>query len=253
MKLIDSHCHLTDQAFENDREFILNDMANFGLRGVVNPSCNLSDVKLALELAEKHDNFYACAGFHPEDADACGQGELAELERLAASPNIVAIGEIGLDYYWRDDNKTKQKEVFIAQLDLARKLNKPVVVHIRESRDDVLEILEDYKDLKVQIHCFSDDLQTLDRIMAMGFYISIGGVVTFSTGSNEQNAARLVPLDRLMLETDGPYLTPEPYRGLRNDPRRVVEVARKIAELRDMKIDKLAKRTYKNTVEFFGL
>lgn len=253
MKLIDSHCHLTDQAFASDREFILNDMENFGLRGVINPSCNLSDVKLALELSEKHDNFYACAGFHPEDADECGEDELAELARLAEDPKIVAIGEIGLDYYWRDDNKIKQKEVFIAQLDLARKLNKPVVVHIRDSRDDVLEILEDYKDLKVQIHCFSDDLQTLDRIMAMGFYISIGGVVTFSTGTNEQNAARIVPIERLMLETDGPYLTPEPYRGKRNDPRRVVEVARKVAELRDMKIDKLAKRCYNNTVEFFGL
>lgn len=253
MKLIDSHCHLTDEAFDDDRLFIINDLSNFGVKGVINPSCNLDDTRMALELAEKNENFFACAGFHPEDVDDVTDDDLTELENLAANPKIVAIGEIGLDYYWRDDNKDKQKEVFIKQLEIARKLDKPVVIHQRDSRDDVLEILEDYKDLKVQIHCFSDDLKTLDRVIAMGFYISIGGVVTFSTGTNEQNAARNVPIERLMLETDGPYLTPEPYRGYRNDPRHVVEVARKIAELRDMKIDKLAKRCYNNTMEFFNL
>ena len=129
----------------------------------------------------------------------------------------------------------------------------PAVIHARDSRDDIIEILRDYKDLKIQIHCFSDDLKTLETYMDMGFFISIGGVVTFNNGENEQIAARNVDIDRLMLETDSPYLTPEPYRGLRNDPRRVVEVARKVADLRGMKIDKLAKRTYNNTKEFFNL
>lgn len=253
MKLIDSHCHITDKAYDDDRLFLLNDLSNFGVRGIVNPSCNLDDTRLAIELSREHDNFYACAGFHPEYVDGVGEAELRELEELAADPHVVAIGEIGLDYYWRDDNKDQQKYVFIKQLEIARRLNKPVVIHQRDSRDDVLEILEDYKDLKLQIHCFTDDLQTLDRVIAMGFYISIGGVVTFNSGENEQNAARNVPIDRLMLETDGPYLTPEPYRGLRNDPRHVVEVAKKIADLRDMKVDKLAKRCYNNTMEFFGL
>ncbi|MDU0894547.1 MAG: TatD family hydrolase, partial [Anaerococcus sp.] len=124
---------------------------------------------------------------------------------------------------------------------------------VRDAKGDIIEILKDYQDLKIQIHCFSDDLETLEKYMEMGFYISIGGVVTFSNGTNEQNAARNVPIERLMLETDSPYLTPEPFRGLRNDPRRVVEVARKVAELRDMKIDKLAKRTYNNSKEFFSL
>lgn len=253
MKLIDSHCHLTDDAFDDDRLFILNDLSNFGIRGVINPATNLSDAKLAIKLANQYENFYACVGFHPEDIDDVTDEDLLKLEELARDSHVVAIGEIGLDYYWRDDNKDKQKQVFIKQLDIARRIGKPVVIHQRGSRDDVLDILEDYKDLKVQIHCFSDDLRTLDRVIEMGFYISIGGVVTFSTGTNEQNAARNVPIERLMLETDGPYLTPEPYRGKRNDPRHVVEVARKVAELRDMKIDKLAKRTYTNTREFFNL
>ena len=253
MRLIDSHCHLTDEAFDDDRLFILNDLSNFGIRGVINPATNLKDARMAIEISKKYDNFYACAGFHPEDIDDLTDDDLKELEEIGQNENIVAIGEIGLDYYWKDDNKNKQKDIFIKQLEIARKLDLPAIIHVRDSKEDIIEILEDYTDLKIQIHCFSDDLRTLEKYMDMGFYISIGGVVTFNNGTNEQNAARLVPIDRLMLETDGPYLTPEPYRGYRNDPRRVVEVARKVAELRDMKIDKLAKRTYKNTREFFNI
>ena len=253
MRLIDSHCHLTDEAFDDDRLFILNDLSNFGIRGIINPATNLTDSKMAIELAEKYDKFYAMAGIHPEEVDDITDKDLEELAKLAQNEKVIAIGEIGLDYYWTDDNKARQKEIFIHQLELARKIKKPAVIHVRDSKDDVIEILKDYQDLKIQIHCFSDDLETLEKYMQMGFYISIGGVVTFNNGTNEQNAARNVPIERLMLETDSPYLTPEPYRGLRNDPRRVVEVARKVAELRDMKIDKLAKRTYNNTKEFFNL
>lgn len=253
MRLIDSHCHLTDEAFDDDRLFILNDLSNFGLRGIINPATNLTDSKMAIELAEKYDNFYAMVGIHPEEVDEITENDLEELENLAQNEKVIAIGEIGLDYYWKDDNKDHQKEIFIHQLELARKLKKPAVIHVRDSKDDVIEILKDYQDLKIQIHCFSDDLETLEKYLEMGFFISIGGVVTFNNGTNEQNAARNVPIERLMLETDSPYLTPEPYRGLRNDPRRVIEVARTVADLRDMKIDKLAKKTYNNTKEFFNL
>ena len=253
MRLIDSHCHLTDEAFDDDRLFILNDLSNFGIKAIINPATNLADSKMAIELSEKYDNFYAMAGIHPEEVDKITEKDLEELANLAQNEKVVAIGEIGLDYYWKDNNKARQKEIFIHQLELARKLAKPAVIHVRDSKDDVIEILKDYQDLKIQIHCFSDDLETLEKYIEMGFYISIGGVVTFNNGTNEQNAARNVPIERLMLETDSPYLTPEPYRSLRNDPRRVVEVARTVAELRDMKIDKLTKRTYNNTKEFFNL
>lgn len=253
MRLIDCHCHLTDEAFDSDRLFIINDLSNFAIRGIINPATNIEDSKKAIDLAEKYDNFYPMVGIHPENVDDITDKDLEELEILAKNPKVVAIGEIGLDYYWKDDNKDRQKEIFIYQLKLARKLDLPAVIHVREAKDDVIEILKDYTDLKIQIHCFSDDLKTLNTYMDMGFYISIGGVVTFYNGTNEKVAARNVPIERLMLETDSPYLTPEPYRGLRNDPRRVVEVARTVADLRDMKIDKLAKRCYKNTVEFFNL
>lgn len=253
MRLIDCHCHLTDEAFDSDRLFIINDLSNFAIRGIINPATNIEDSKKAIALSEKFDNFYPMVGIHPENVDNITDKDLEELENLAKNPKVVAIGEIGLDYYWKDDNKDRQKEIYIHQLDLARKLNLPAVIHVRDSKDDIIDLIKDYTDLKIQIHCFSDDLKTLNTYMDMGFYISIGGVVTFANGANEKVAARNVPIERLMLETDSPYLTPEPYRGLRNDPRRVVEVARTIADLRDMKIDKLAKRCYKNTVEFFNL
>lgn len=180
-----------------------------------------------------------------------GEEDLSEIEKLAK--DAVAIGEIGLDYYWTTETKDLQRKVFIAQLDMARKLGKPVVIHNREATEDIMEILSNYKDLKVQIHCFSTDEETLKTFMDWGFYISIGGVVTYGNGLNEKAAAALVPIERLMLETDSPYLTPDPYRGMRNDPRKIIEVARKIAEIRGMKLSKVAKWTSKNAREFFGL
>ena len=253
MAIIDTHAHLTDEAFASDRLFIIKDLSNFNVKAIINPGCNVHDSKFAVELAQEYENFYAQVGIHPEEVEKMGEDDLKIIADLAQNPKVVAIGEIGLDYYWRDDNKARQKEIFIKQLDLARRLNKAVVIHTREVGNDAYEILKDYSDLKVQIHCFQEDTKMLKKYMDLGFYISIGGVVTFSTGENEKRAASLVPLERLMLETDSPYLTPEPYRGLRNDPRKIIEVAREIAKLRGMKLKKLEKRTSKNAEEFFGL
>lgn len=253
MALIDTHAHLTDEAFDDDRLFIIRDLSNFNVKAVINPGCNVKDSKMAVELAEEFDNFYAQVGIHPEEVSRMNESDLETIEKLAQNPKVVAIGEIGLDYYWRDDNKDEQKEVFIKQLEMARRLNLPVVVHTRDVGEDAYEILKDFTDLKVQIHCFSEGLDLLDKYMDLGFYISIGGVVTFSNGENEKLAASHVDINRLMLETDSPYLTPEPYRGLRNDPRKIIEVAREIAKLRGMKLKKLEKRTSKNAEEFFGL
>ncbi|EEI81991.1 TatD family hydrolase [Anaerococcus tetradius] len=253
MALIDTHAHLTDKAFDCDRFFIIKDLSNFNIKALINPGCNIHDSKMAVDLAQKFDNFYAQVGIHPEEIETMGEDDLEIIEKLAQNPKVVAIGEIGLDYYWRDDNKDKQKEIFIKQLEIARKLKLPVVVHTRNVGEDALEILKAYRDLKIQIHCFSESLDLLDKYMELGCYISIGGVVTFSNGENEKLAASYVDINRLMLETDSPYLTPEPYRGLRNDPRKIIEVAREIASLRGMKLKKLEKKTSKNAEEFFAL
>lgn len=253
MKLIDSHAHLTDEAFDEDRSFLIRDLSNFSIEAVINPGTNLADSKKAVDLAKKYPNIYAQVGIHPEEIEDMGEDDLAQIEELAQNDRVVAIGEIGLDYYYRDDNKKEQTEVFRAQLDLARKVNKPVVVHTREVGYDAYEILKDYTDLKVQIHCFSEGEDLLQKYMDLGFYISIGGVVTFKNGLNEKTAAALCPIERLMLETDSPYLSPEPYRGKRNDPRRIIEIARAIADIRGMDLKKLCKRTSKNAQEFFGI
>ncbi|WP_296112504.1 TatD family hydrolase [uncultured Anaerococcus sp.] len=251
MKLIDSHTHLTSKEFDEDRLFILRDLSNFSIEAVINPGVNLENSRENIKLAKEFDNFYAQVGIHPSDVNEMGEADLDEIEKLAK--DAVAIGEIGLDYYWTTETKDLQKKVFINQLELARKLNKPVVIHNREATEDIMDILKDFTDLKVQIHCFSTDQKSLKTFMDLGFYISIGGVVTYGNGYNEKEAAALVPIERLMLETDSPYLTPDPYRGMRNDPRKIIEVARKIAEIRGMKLSKVAKWTTKNTREFFNL
>lgn len=251
MQLIDSHAHLTSEEFNEDRLFILRDLSNFSIEAVINPGVNLENSRENIKLAKEYENFYAQVGIHPSDVAEMGEEDLAEIEILAK--DAVAIGEIGLDYYWTTETKDLQKEVFIKQLEMARRLGKPVVIHNREATEDIIDILKDFTDLKVQIHCFSSDEKTLKTFMDWGFYISIGGVVTYGNGYNEKQAAALVPIERLMLETDSPYLTPDPYRGMRNDPRKIIEVARKIAEIRGMKLSKVAKWTTKNAQEFFDL
>lgn len=253
MKLIDSHAHLTSDDFNEDRSFLIKDLSNFAVNSVILPACDLENSYETVKLAEKYENLYAQVGFHPENIESFDDSSIEKLEDLAKNPKVVAIGEIGLDYYWQDDNKDEQKEIFIKQLDLARKLKLPVVIHSRDSVDDCLEILKSYPDLKVQIHCFSYSYIHLMECMKRGYYISIGGVVTYKNADNEKNAAINVDLDKLMLETDSPYLSPEPYRGKRNDPRKIVEVAREIANLRGIKLSKLAKRTSKNAMEFFNI
>jgi len=251
MKLIDSHAHLTSEEFNEDRLFIIRDLSNFSIEAVINPGVNLENSRENIKLAKEFKNFYAQVGIHPSDVDDMGEGDLAEIEILAK--DAVAIGEIGLDYYWTTETKELQKEVFIKQLQMARRLGKPVVIHNREATEDIIDILKDYTDLKVQIHCFSTDEKSLKTFMDWGFYISIGGVVTYGNGLKEKQAADLSTSERLMLQADSPYLTPDPYRGMRNDPRKIIEVARKIAEIRGMKLSKVAKWTTRNAREFFDL
>lgn len=253
MKLIDSHAHLTSDDFNEDRSFLIKDLSNFAVNYVIMPACDLKDSQDVLNLSKKYENLFAQVGFHPQNIDSFKDGDIEKLENLAKDPKVLAIGEIGLDYYWQDDNKAEQKEIFIKQLDLARKLKLPVVIHSRDAIDDCLEILKSYPDLKVQIHCFAYSYIHLMECMKRGYYISIGGVVTYKNAENEKNAAINVDLDKLMLETDSPFLSPEPYRGMRNDPRKIVEVAREIANLRGIKLSKLAKRTSKNAMEFFNI
>lgn len=254
MHLIDSHCHLTDEKFNTDRDFIIKDLDNFLIKAIINPSENIETSKKAVDLSKKYDNVYSCVGFHPENADEFKDSDIEILRELLKEEKCVGIGEIGLDYYWRDDNKKKQREVFIKQLELAKEVNKPVVIHSRDATGETFDILKEYKDQIIcQMHCFSESKEMMQRYMKLGFYISLGGVVTFKNSKKAKEVAKEMPIDKLMLETDSPYMAPEPYRSLRNDPRKIIEVAKVIADLREMKLKKLIKHTTKNTERFFNI
>ncbi|MDO4662672.1 MAG: TatD family hydrolase [Tissierellia bacterium] len=254
MKIIDAHTHITDKAFDKDRDFIIKDLENFNIKAIINPSEDIETSIKAVELSKDYENVYAAVGIHPENVDNVKEEDFIKLEELAKNEKVVAIGEIGLDYYWKDDNKELQKKVFIRQIELAIKLNLPLVIHSRSAAGDTIEILEKYKDKVVcQMHAFGDSVEMMERYVKLGFYISIGGVVTFKNSRKIKEVAKSVPLDRLLIETDAPYLTPEPYRSLRNDPRKIIEVAREISNIKDIKLDKLTKNTTRNTERLFNI
>lgn len=254
MKIIDAHTHLTDKAFDKDRDFIIKDLENFNIKAIINPSEDIETSIKAVELSKDYENVYAAVGIHPENVDNVKEEDFIKLEELAKNEKVVAIGEIGLDYYWKDDNKELQKKVFIRQIELAIKLNLPLVIHSRSAAGDTIEILEKYKDKVVcQMHAFGDSVEMMERYVKLGFYISIGGVVTFKNSRKIKEVAKSVPLDRLLIETDAPYLTPEPYRSLRNDSRKIIEVAREISNIKDIKLDKLTKNTTRNTERLFNI
>lgn len=253
MKIIDSHCHLTDSQFDADRDFIIKDLKNFNIKAVINPAVDLKSSKDAVALANKHDNVYACVGFHPLDIESYTDESLKEIEKLLSENKVVAIGEIGLDYYYSKDNKERQKEIFIKQLELSRKHNLPVVIHSRDASGDTFDILKNYSDLKVQLHCYSGSVELMREYVKLGFLISVGGVLTYKNSQKIKDVVAEIPIENLMLETDSPYLSPQNFRGLRNDPRKIIETLHAVSQIRSDDMDKLAGKIYKNTKRFFAL
>lgn len=240
---IDTHCHLTMGNIEK--------INNLATNLAIVSGTSDKDNSEVLELARKYNNIYCTLGIHPEEVETS-----EELEIIKANINdkkVVAIGEIGLDYYYRKDNKEEQKELFIKQLELARKYNKNVVVHSRDAFEDTYEILKEYSDLKITIHCFSYSLECAKMFIKLGFKLGITGVVTFKNSKNIKNVVENVDINNLFIETDSPYLTPEPYRGQENEPCYVIYVAKKIAELKNMKYEDVINITYKNAIEFYGI
>ena len=245
--LIDTHCHLCSNDYENVDQIIKN------MNGLMIASgCSDKTNREVLELIEKYTNVYGAIGIHPEEVDTITEETFKIIEDNINNPKIVAIGEIGLDYYWVKDNKEKQKEVFRKQLELAAKYNKPIVVHSRDSIQDTYDILKEYK-LKGTLHCFNSSLEMAKEFIKLGYKIGVGGVVTFKNTKKLQDNVKELDLKHILLETDSPYLTPEPYRGKRNEPSLVYYVAKRIAELKDMEIDEVIKVTGDNAIAIFDL
>ena len=251
--LIDTHTHLYEPKFDSCRKQLIESLMPNGIDKVICVGCNIETSKQSVEYSLGYDFIYAAVGYHPNDVEDITAHQLEEIERLAMEKKVVAIGEIGLDYYHNYSDRDKQKFWFSQQLDLAKAMDLPVIIHTRDSTLDTLEIVRQHKGIRGVFHCYSGSLETLDQVLNLGFYISLGGVVTFKNAKTPKEVAKQVPLDRLLLETDCPYLAPEPYRGSTNTPLNVRLVAKQIAMLRDMDFESIANITSQNAHNLFGL
>lgn len=252
--LADSHAHIDDERFDADREEVVARALAAGVSLIVNIGADMASSARSVALAEKYPGIYAAVGMHPHDAKDMRETDYTQLEQWTKHPRVVAIGEIGLDYHYDLSPRPVQKEVFLRQLDLARKTGKPFIIHEREAHADTLEIIRSAaRGLKGVFHCFSGSVETAREYLKMGFYISVAGPVTFSKSGKTKEVAKYVPLDRLLVETDSPYLTPQPHRGHRNEPAYVRLVAEEIASLRNLPLEEVAAATTANVRRLFDI
>lgn len=250
--IFDSHAHYTDKAFDTDRDNMLGSLEESGICGVVNCGADLDSSKRSLALAAKYGYIYAACGVHPEDIDNLPDNYTEILTDMAKAEKCVAIGEIGLDYYWRKDNKEMQIQVFEEQVKLANELNLPIIVHDREAHEDTLKILKKHKPKGV-VHCFSGSSEMAKEILKLGMYIGLGGALTFKNARKSVEVAEILPLDKLLLETDCPYMAPVPMRGKRNDSSYIPFVAKKIAEIKNTDAQSVLDITTENAKKLFSL
>lgn len=252
--LIDSHAHLNNEQFDLDREYLINHLEQNGIELVVNVGADMESSRESVKLADTYDNIYAVVGVHPHSAKEMTDDSLKELKELTKNSKVVAIGEIGLDYHYDNSPREIQKKWFKKQIELAKGLDMPIVVHTREADIDTLQIIkEESEGLRGIIHCFSSDRKMLQEYLDLGFFIALGGPVTFKKTDELKEVAKIVPIEKLLVETDAPYLAPTPYRGKRNEPMFVKQTAKLIAELKGMTIEDLTLQTNKNTKEIFNI
>ena len=254
MEFFDSHAHYNDERFEEDRDELIKAIYNEGITKIINAGYSLESSKKAIEISNDYDFMHTTAGISPNDIDDFKEENLEKIEKLAKNKKVVAIGEIGLDYHWNTENKDLQKHVFISQIEIANKLDLPIVIHTREAIYDTLDILKRNKCNKKGIfHCCPLNIDLVREGLKLGFYISFAGPVTFKNSKNADEIIKMVPLDKILIETDSPYLSPEPLRGKRNDSRNVKYIAQRIAEAKGISLEKVAKTTYANAKAIFSL
>ena len=253
MTLFDTHAHYDDEQFDGDRDALLSAMPMSGVSLIVNASSSLVSSKAALALAEKYPFVYAALGVHPHDAGSMDGGTVGALEALLRHPKAVAVGEIGLDYHYDHAPRDVQRQRFTEQLELAGRVRLPVVIHEREATKDVLDILCQYPDVTGVFHCFSGSWETAQLLLDKGWYLSFTGVVTYKNAKKSHEVIQNMPRDRLMIETDCPYLAPEPMRGRRNSSLNLRYTAEKVAELLGLSPEETAALTMENGKRFFGI
>ncbi len=250
--LIDTHCHLYYEDLKNDLDGVLSRAEALGVTRFICVGTNISDSKECLSITENNDNIFASAGVHPHDAKDVSAGWTDAIYELMEYESMIAVGEMGLDYFRNISDPDVQKKVFHAQMRIAQDLNRPVIFHNRDADVDVIEVLADYPEVIGVAHCFSSNLETAKAFLNMGYYISFSGNLTFKN-SHLPEVAKAIPLNRVLVETDSPYLSPVPHRGKPNEPGRTRFVAEKLAEIHNMPFEEIAKHTTENAVELFRL
>ena len=249
----DTHAHYDDKRFDEDRDELLSSMHGAGITMIVNAGGDVSSSEFGLRLADKYPFIYAAVGVHPHEAKSMTDTTAAELEALLKRPKAVAVGEIGLDYHYDYSPRDVQRERFREQLELARHVGKPVIIHERESLGDTLDIISDFRDLTGVFHCYSGSWETAKTILDMGWYLSFTGVITYKNARRALEVVEKMPADRIMAETDCPYLTPEPLRGKRNSSLYLPYTVGKIAEIRGITAEEAAGMTMANGLRFYGI
>ena len=254
--LIDTHVHLNADQYEGEVDDVITRAKENGVEKFVVIGFDRKTIQRTMDLIEEYDEVYGVIGWHPVDAIDCTDEDLEWIESLASHEKIVAIGEIGLDYHWDKSPKDVQESVFIKQIELAKRVNLPIVIHNRDAEEDAIRILEenDAKAVGGIMHSFHNGTdEQIDRVLEMGFYVSLAGVITFKNAKRPKEVAQYVPLNRLVVETDAPYLTPHPYRGKRNEPKLVRLVAEELAELRGISIEEVEKATTENAKRIYNI
>ncbi|MGN1001495.1 MAG: TatD family hydrolase [Oscillospiraceae bacterium] len=249
----DTHAHYDDERFDADRDELLAGLPEAGVELVLNPGCDEPTSRAAVALAEKFDHVYAAVGWHPHEADSYNDESAALIRRWAAHPKVKAIGEIGLDYFYDFSPREKQREVFAAQLALAKELALPVIIHDRDAHGECMEIIGDCPGVRGVFHCYSGSAEMARRLLDMGWYLSFTGAITFKNARKALEAIAVCPLDRIMIETDSPYLAPVPHRGERNDSRMLPYMAQVIADVKGISPEEAARITLENGRRFFGI
>ncbi|WP_088188640.1 TatD family hydrolase [Desulfosporosinus sp. FKA] len=250
----DTHAHLDDEVYEEDFQDVLERIKSSGISRVTNVGYDLPSSKRSVQLAQNYDFIYAAIGIHPHNAEEFSDDVMAQLQALAQQPKVLAWGEIGLDYYRDLSPRAIQQEVFVQQIDLANKVGLPIVIHDRDAHQDVLEIVKAHPPKHGGVfHCYSGSWEMAKVLLKLGFYLSFAGPLTFKNARHTVEVARNAPIDRILAETDSPYLTPEPRRGKRNEPAYVREVVRKLAEIKELSIEEMALQTMHNAETIFKL
>ncbi len=251
--LFDSHAHMCDRKFQGDRDVVMADMVASGITHLMEVGCDLDSSRNAVALAEQYDFVYAAVGSHPDDADHLTDETLSAYRQMSAHPKVMAIGEIGLDYHYEDVHRSLQQETFRRQMSLAQELDLPVIVHSREAAQDSLDILAEFPSVTGVFHCYSGSLEMAKLLVKKGWYVGFTGVLTFTNARKAVEVATNLPLERILIETDCPYMAPVPFRGKRNDSRYVRYVAEKLGEIRGLSYEEISRITAENAIKLYRI